>query len=209
MGLVVQSTATPQGNANPIFYTLASRQNSGGTVVFHDTTTGNNTVPGVTGFNASAGYDQGSGLGSVDANMLVAHWSEGSAPPPPSFAVSAPSTVNLAAAATAAMTTNVSVKNGFSGQVALTVGGLPTGVTASFSPSTLSAPGSGTSTLTFTASSSAKAGTYPVTVTASSGGTSKTAAVSLVVTVPATFALATSTGSVTMLVSKSATVTAT
>ncbi|HSS98230.1 MAG TPA: protease pro-enzyme activation domain-containing protein [Terriglobales bacterium] len=207
MSLVVQNTATPQGNANPIFYTLASRQNSGGAVVFHDTTAGNNTVPGVNGFNASTGYDQGSGLGSVDASMLVAHWSEGSAPPPASFAVSAPSTANLSAGATASVSASVSVNNGFTGQVALTASGLPTGVTTSFDPGTLAAPG--TSTLTFTASSSVKAGTYAVTITATSGGTSKTAAVSLVVTVPATFTLATSVSSVTMLVGKSATVTAT
>jgi pseudomonalisin len=208
MSLVVQNTAAPQGNANPIFYTLASRQNSGGTAVFHDTTTGNNTVPGVTGFNASTGYDQASGLGSVDAYMLVTHWSEGSTPPP-SFALSVPGTVNLAAAATASLSTSITVSNGFSGQMALTVTGVPSGVTASFSPNTLAAPGSGSSTLTLTASSSVKAGTYSITITAASDGKLKTAAASLVVSVPATFTLATSTGSTTILVGKSTTVIAT
>jgi pseudomonalisin len=209
MSLVVQSTATPQGNANPVFYTLASRQNSGGAFVFHDTTTGSNTVPGVTGFNASAGYDQGSGLGSVDANMLVSHWADGSTPPAPSFAVSAPGSVNLAAAGTTSLNASVSVRNGFNGAVTLSMGGLPGGITASFNPSSLAAPGSGASTLTFTASLSVKAGTYPVTITAASGRVSKTAAVGLVVTIPATFTLATSTSSATILVGKSATVTAT
>ena len=39
--------------------------------VFHDVTTGNNTVPGVTGFSAGVYYDLATGLGSVDAAALV------------------------------------------------------------------------------------------------------------------------------------------
>ncbi len=206
MSLVIQTIASPQGNANPFFYTLASRQNSGGATVFHDTTAGGNTVPGVTGFNAGAGYDQASGLGSVDANVLVTHWTDGSAPPSPSFQVSAPSTVNLAAGNSASATISVSVSNGFRAPVALSVTGLPAGVTATFSSSTLSAPGSGSAVLNLVATLNLKAGTYPMTVTATSGGVSKTASLSLVVSVPATFTLATSASSVTFLVGKSATV---
>jgi hypothetical protein len=202
MSLVVQSTGTPQGNANPVFYTLASRQNSGGAAVFHDTTTGNNTVPGVTGFNAAASYDQASGLGSVDANQLVTHWSDGAAPPPPNFHLSAPATVNLAAANTANASVSVSVNNGFSAPVNLAVGGLPGGVTASVNPATLSAPGSGSATVTFTAALNVAAGTYHPTITATSGGTAKSSTVNLVVTVPATFTMTTSAGSATILVGK-------
>ena len=207
MSLVVQSTAMPQGNANPVFYTLASRQNSGGVVVFHDTTAGSNSVPGVTGFNATAGYDQGSGLGSVDANMLVTHWSEGSAPPPSTFMVNAPATVNLSAASSTNASLSVSVSNGFSSPVALSVVGLPGGVTASFNPSTLAAPGSGSTVLTFNAALNVVAGTYRLTVTGSSGGTTKSATVNLVVNVPATFAMTASSSSTTILVGKSAVVT--
>jgi hypothetical protein len=45
--------------------------------VFHDITSGNNSVPGqppVTGYDAAPGYDLASGLGSVDASNLVANW---------------------------------------------------------------------------------------------------------------------------------------
>jgi pseudomonalisin len=209
MSLVVQSAAVAQGNANPVFYTLASKQNAGGAVVFHDTTSGSNSVPGVTGFNAASGYDQGSGLGSVDANILVTHWSDGSAPAPPAFLVSAPSTVNLAAANTSNTSISVSVNNGFNAAVTLSVTGLPAGVTASFTPNTLAAPGSGTSVLTLAANLSVRAGAYPLTVRAISGGTTVTSAINVVVTVPATFTLATSVSSATILVGKSTTVSVT
>src|SRR6202035_4730415 len=58
MALVVQNTAARQGNANTTFYPLASRQRAGGASVFHDITSGSNSVPGQTGFNATTGYDQ-------------------------------------------------------------------------------------------------------------------------------------------------------
>jgi pseudomonalisin len=70
----------PQGNPNPRFYQLSSAQFSGsGPAVFHDITSGDNGVPGATGFSAGPGYDEATGLGSVDANVLAANWS--SAPP--------------------------------------------------------------------------------------------------------------------------------
>ena len=69
------------GNINPTLYRLA--QGSSG--IFHDVTTGSNTVPctsgspdcstGTFGLNAGAGYDQVTGLGSVDAFNLAHQWS--------------------------------------------------------------------------------------------------------------------------------------
>ena len=67
------------GNINPELYTLAQDTTNG---VFHDITTGNNIVPctkgstdcpsgGSIGYNAGTGYDQVTGLGSVDANAFV------------------------------------------------------------------------------------------------------------------------------------------
>ena len=68
------------GNINPTLYQLAQTAPS----IFHDVTTGSNIVPcqpGTTGcpktapfqygYGASAGYDQVTGIGSVDANLLV------------------------------------------------------------------------------------------------------------------------------------------
>jgi len=76
MALVVQSQGgARQGNANPVFYAMARSQlTRGWPVAFRDVVTGNNSVPGVAGFSAGAGYDLASGLGSVDATELVDHW---------------------------------------------------------------------------------------------------------------------------------------
>src|SRR5438270_148361 len=72
MALINQKTGTSWGNANTKFYTLANAQYaSGGTVMFHDVTSGNNSVPGVTGFSCGTGYDAVTGVGTVDANALV------------------------------------------------------------------------------------------------------------------------------------------
>jgi hypothetical protein len=43
--------------------------------VFHDVTSGSNTVPGVTGYPCGTGYDLSTGLGSVDVSALVTGWS--------------------------------------------------------------------------------------------------------------------------------------
>jgi subtilase family serine protease len=72
MALVVQKRGQPQGNANVQFYQIGNAQySSGGTVVFHDITSGNNSYAGVTGYSCTAGYDPVTGLGSVDADALV------------------------------------------------------------------------------------------------------------------------------------------
>src|SRR5260370_26168967 len=70
---------------------------------------------------------------------------------------------------------SVAALNGFSGSVGLSASGVPSGVTATFSPtSTASA-----SVLTLAASSTAATGTFPVTVTGTSGSLSHTATLSL------------------------------
>jgi pseudomonalisin len=81
MALVVQHRAARQGNANTVFYSLRTKQREGGALVFRDITSGNNSVPGEAGFSAATGYDQATGLGSVDASVLVDHWSDTSATP--------------------------------------------------------------------------------------------------------------------------------
>ena len=90
LALVNQKTNARQGNANPIFYNLASQQAAGGAAVFHDTTGGNNSVPGVTGFSAGKGYDPASGLGSVDALQLANHWQASVSTPKFSLSASPP-----------------------------------------------------------------------------------------------------------------------
>jgi uncharacterized protein (TIGR03437 family) len=67
------------GNINPTLYRLASTPG-----IFHDVTVGSNIVPcdagtpncsnGRLGYNTGPGYDQVTGLGSVDAGNLVTQW---------------------------------------------------------------------------------------------------------------------------------------
>jgi uncharacterized membrane protein len=63
--------------------------------------------------------------------------------------------------------------------VALSLSGLPMGVSYSFSPATVS--GAGTSTMTITASSTAPSGTYPLTITGTAGSATYTNPLSLLV----------------------------
>ncbi len=93
-------------------------------------------------------------------------------------------------------TSNITVtpQNGFNGSVSLSASGLPSGVTASFNPSSTAS----TSTLTLTASNTAALGTFSVTVTGVSGGLSHTTSLSLTVTPPPTFALSASPSSLTV-----------
>lgn len=86
-------------------------------------------------------------------------------------------TVNAGSSATA--TVNTSVTSGNAVSVALSASGLPTGATASFSPSSVTAGGS--STMTIATSASTPAGTSTVTVTGTGGGKTHTATYALTV----------------------------
>ena len=78
-----------------------------------------------------------------------------------------------------------SFSGGFNSPVALTVSGLPSGMTAKFSPTSLSASVPN-STLQLAASSTVKTGTYSVTVTGTGGSISKSVSVAVTVAVGAT-----------------------
>ncbi|UWZ82815.1 protease pro-enzyme activation domain-containing protein [Occallatibacter riparius] len=83
LALLEQAIGSRLGNVNNVLYRLAATKYS---TVFHDITDGNNAVVctqgtpdcganGFTsGYDAVAGYDMASGLGSVDATQMVANW---------------------------------------------------------------------------------------------------------------------------------------
>ncbi|MGB7266881.1 MAG: hypothetical protein WBC92_15305, partial [Terracidiphilus sp.] len=103
---------------------------------------------------------------------------------PPAFYVTAtnPSqTTPLSLGHSMTYAIDVSAWYGFSGAVALSASGLPTGVTASFSPSSVTTSSLGTATMTLTAaySSSTFIGNSTLTVTGTSGGTTQSAVVAL------------------------------
>jgi hypothetical protein len=90
MALVNQQMGGRQGLPNYMLYRLAATQSTypsqcngsnssaapGAACIFNDVTIGNNVVPGETGtqFQASAGYDQATGLGSVNIGNLITAW---------------------------------------------------------------------------------------------------------------------------------------
>lgn len=181
MAVVNQSTRARQGNANPVLYRLAAEQQAGtAPAVFHDVVSGNNSVPGLSGFQASADYDQATGLGSVDAFELVTHWKDSKAAPAVTLSLST-STLNLIAGSTAGMTVTTSVTGGFDFPITFSLSDLPTGMNASFSPATLPAPGAGTTVLHFTSSTLAMPGTFTVIVTVSTSGGTRSVALALTV----------------------------
>ena len=196
MALAVQKTGGRLGNPNSTFYSMATSQASGGPSVFHDTTTGNNSVPGVTGFTAGVGYDAASGLGSVDAAQLINNWG-GSSSPSLQVNVSS-SSVTVADGASGGVTVTVGVAGGFSAAVLLSATGLPNGVTAAFSNSSLSAPGSGTSTLTLSVGSQVATGSYPIGISANGGTVTQNASLTLIVTQAGSFTLGLSASSVSL-----------
>ena len=104
----------------------------------------------------------------------------------PAYTLTAsPTSVSVVAGSTGTSTLTTAVSGGFSSAIALSASGLPTGVTASFSPASIAAPGSGSSKLTLTVASTAVAGTSTITITGTGGGITHTATVSLTVTAAA------------------------
>ncbi len=81
--LVAQKQGGRLGNLNPTLYALSELQVAGGAAVFHRITSGNNSVPGQTGYSASAAnptYNQATGLGTVDGGLLISTFGQVTAP---------------------------------------------------------------------------------------------------------------------------------
>jgi uncharacterized protein (TIGR03437 family) len=73
------------------------------------------------------------------------------------------------------------VFDSFNAAVTLTASGLPIGVTSTLTPSSIVAPGTGTSTLTLSANGFVPAGEYPITITGTGGDLIETAGITLTV----------------------------
>jgi uncharacterized membrane protein len=91
-----------------------------------------------------------------------------------------PSSLSLARGRSGSYSINVTGIGGFNGNVTLSIAGLPSGATASFSPNPVRAPG--TSALTVRTTASATRGTFTLKITAKSGTLVHQATATLTVT---------------------------
>jgi subtilase family serine protease len=160
------------GFINPAIYNIGV--GSSYTSDFHDITVGSNGYPAVTG------YDLATGWGSPIGPALISALAGATAP---GFSLTAaPSSLSIAQGGNGTSKITITPSGGFSGNVTLSASGLPTGVTAGFSPN----PATSTSTLTLTASASAATGTTSVTISGVSGSLTETTTLSLTVTASGT-----------------------
>jgi hypothetical protein len=83
---------------------------------------------------------------------------------------------------TGSSTITSTLSGSFNSSIALSASGLPAGATAIFSPSSIAAPGAGSSTLTISVGASTPVGTYGVIVTGTGGGQTHSTSFNLTVT---------------------------
>jgi len=111
---------------------------------------------------------------SVSASVTV------TAPPRPDFSLSAsPASRTVNQGQSTSWPVTVSGINGFTSSVSLSVSGVPSGASASFSANPVS-PG-GSATLTVSTTSTASTGSFTLTVTGTGGGLTRSASVALVI----------------------------
>ena len=106
----------------------------------------------------------------------------------PDYTIStSPSSVSVTAAGSTSATITINQVNGFSNSVTLSASGLPSGMTASFSPSMTSS----SSTATFNAGSQTVPGVYNVLISGTSGSITRSASISVTVKQPLALAVST------------------
>ena len=100
----------------------------------------------------------------------------------PSFTIStAPQSVTVGPGGSNTANLSVTPVSGFNADVSLSASGLPQGLSASLSQTTISAPGAGASVLTVSADPSATPGTSTLTILASGNGITNSAALTVTV----------------------------
>jgi uncharacterized membrane protein len=161
---------SPLGFINPAIYQIGVSSNYGAD--FHDITSGSNGFPAEVGYDLATGWGSPNGAGLINALTGVS----------PNFSISAsPASVSVVPGSSGASTITTGVLNGFDGAIGLSAAGQPTGVTVTFNPTSIPAPGSGSSTMTMAVASITTPGTYTITVAGTSGSLQQSATVTLVV----------------------------
>jgi hypothetical protein len=171
-------TVAPSGGFAGAVSFAASGLQSGVTASFSPTSsTGSTTLTLSAGSSAAIGTatvtitgKSGSLTSQTKFTLTV------NAPAVANFSLSAtPASVSLAQGASATSSISIAPAGGFNSSVALSISGLPSGVTASFSPATTAS----TSTLTLNASGTASTGNSTATITGAGGSLSHTATLAL------------------------------
>jgi hypothetical protein len=198
LALIEQKLGTPLGNINPALYSLASNATTYASA-FNDIKTGNNEVPctsgspdcpssGVFGFAAGVGYDQATGLGSVDGNNLASAFA--------SVAVKAGSTTGVSVSPASpvvgegiTLTATITPNTGTTaptGTVSFSVDGIAVGTgtvadgTATYSPYNFSTGGTHTITAAYSGDANYYASTTNSTITVGSAPTASPTTTTLV-----------------------------
>jgi uncharacterized membrane protein len=118
---------------------------------------------------------------------------------PQDFTISAsPASLSIVQGNQGTSTISTTIIGGFNNSIGLSAAGMPAGVTVSFNPTTIPAPGAGNSSMTITVLGLAIPGTYPITVTGIGGGIKHNVTVTLTVTPSRAFLLTASPASVTV-----------
>jgi subtilase family serine protease len=200
-----------QGNINSTIYTMAANSTTYASA-FHDITTGNNEVPCTTGttdcpsgtteigYSAGTGYDQATGLGSVDASNFATAFATLASEAATTTALTYSPTGSLDIGESVTFTATVTPTTGTTaptGTVTFAIDGTTSGnpvtistaspYTATLTKTTFSSAGSHTVTATYSGDSTYKGSTSSVTVTVVASGTAATT--TTVSASPSTFAI--------------------
>jgi kumamolisin len=167
------NSQSPAGFIDPTIY--PQNVTSAYATNFHDITSGTSGS-----YSAVTGYDLVTGWGSPQSALINAL--AGTQTQTPGFTLAAnPSAISVpSTGGSGASTISMSATGGFSSSVSLSYSNAPSGVTVSFSPTSIS--GSTTSAATFTVAAGTTAGTYAITITGTSGSLSNSTTVNLTVT---------------------------
>jgi kumamolisin len=169
-------TSTVSGGFNSAVALTASGQPSGVTIGFNPTSitgTGSSSMSITVASSVAAGTysilvtgTSGATTETTSVSLTV------TAPVTGSFTISvSPTSGYLVWGQSGYAVVTVTATGGFSSAVALSAAGVPSGVTSSFSPASIT--GSGTSHFNLSVARGAPAGTYPITITGTGGGVTK------------------------------------
>ena len=176
-------TSTATGGFNSSIALTASGQPSGVTVSFNPTsitgagtstmtmTVASSTATGT--YHISVTGTSGSTVETTTVTLTVTGTS-------PNFTVSAsPATISVARGSSGTTKITTAVSGGFNSAISLSASGQGGSNGVTFSPSSIAAPGSGTSTMTVRAGRNARLGNRTITITATGGGVTHTTTVTL------------------------------